>query len=44
MGDRDNYKEVRVMTQMSPETRDKVREDFLEECDLLNWVPWDEEQ
>lgn len=44
MEDRDNYKEVRVMIQVSPETRDKVREDFPEECDLLNWVPWDGEQ
>lgn len=38
MGDRDNYKEVRVITQVSPETREKLREDFLEKGDSLNWV------
>lgn len=28
MGDADNYRAVRVMTQMSPKTREEVREDF----------------
>lgn len=44
MGDRDNYKEVRIMTQVSPETREEVRKDFPEECYCLSWVPRDEEQ
>lgn len=44
MGDRNNYKEVRIMTQVSPETREEVRKDFPEECYCLSWVPRDEEQ
>lgn len=44
MGDRDNYKEVTVMTQVSPGAREEVREDFLEECYRLSWVPWEKKQ
>lgn len=43
-GHRDNYKEVGVMSQVSPETREEGREAFPEDCYLLSCIPWDEEQ
>lgn len=44
MEDRDNYREVRAMTQVAPETREEGREGFSEERDPLSCVPRDEEQ
>lgn len=43
MGDRDNYRGKSNDTGL-PRDQRQVREDFPEERDLLNWVPWDGEQ
>lgn len=44
MADRGHYKGVKVMTQLSLETRQERREGCPGEQELLNCIPWEEDR